>query len=349
MSAWSYRTEETVNQEYDFPINAEMHDRLSVKIHSHDLPLGNDSIPCWTYVTSGLMSAGQAEMILTIQRRPTETIHEFPEEVLLWFTQIFQWATEGMIVHCGGRSTLQSGHFITPGMIGVLYQNAQPLKGIDVPPGALCMVPVTNLEMIASEEFGQLRILSLLGNKFCYYPFPPWFDRAREGTVDAKMLDDMSVSLCARMPRVIVRGLRVIKHGTTLHALVVPENVAGFRQMFSSMPPDMFSLRISVDLDENADACLVWQPQGATLPHAITKPLDGMSGVRSTTNIRVGGTFLCIVVSPDGLAYRVLEDGFALMITEKEWSQLRDALQAGSDLEIDLAEDTKFKLTWDHQ
>jgi hypothetical protein len=347
MSAWNYRTDNCCELEYVFPVNAEIHEQLSVRIYSHDLPSIEGPIPCWTYVTNGLRSVEQSELVLTIKREARETPHQFPEDPLRWFTQIFQWALQGMLVTVGGRSTLQSGHFVTPGIVGVLYQNALPLEGIELPAEALCMVPVTSAEMDAAEEFGPLRTLCLLGNRFRYYPFPPWFDRTRESVIDTVMLDAMRKSLSAAASRAIVRGMRVSKHGSTLHAVVSPANIEGFRQLFKQMPPAIVHLRLAIDLDEDAYACLVWQVQGTQTPLAITKPLPGVSGVRSTTDIRVAGTFLSLLINPIGLAYRVLEDGYALMLGDNEWTQLKAALQEGRELTIDLQDEQKFKLSWD--
>ena len=53
-----------------FPVAVEVVEgALDVHIHDHVVPIGPaDSIPCWSYVTSGLWAHGQAEIALTLRR-----------------------------------------------------------------------------------------------------------------------------------------------------------------------------------------------------------------------------------------------------------------------------------------
>ncbi len=58
---------------------------LSVKVFCHDLPVGNGSIPCWTYVTAGLSKMSQPELVMTVERDPNEAPKQFPEDPLNMF------------------------------------------------------------------------------------------------------------------------------------------------------------------------------------------------------------------------------------------------------------------------
>jgi len=334
-------------EDHEFPLKAELIENVLIaKIESHDLTLGEETISCWTFTTQGLVGVGQAEIVVTIQRESNETPHQFPEDPLHWFVQVHKLASQGMTVGVGGRTALRSGHFLAPLMVGIIYQKAQPLEGIELPEGALCMVPVTSSEFEATEEFGQLRMLSLLGQRYHYYPFPPWFDRQRESVVDSEMLSEMHASMCAQMPRVMVKGLRVMQHGRELNAILTNGATLGFQQLFAQMPPGANCIRLTLDLDDRADACLTWQAPGAGYPQAIAK-LQGESGIRSTSQVWVAGTFLSIVGGAEISTYRVYEDGFALMLTEHDWNSVIVALKTGDHLNINMAEGTTFKLSWD--
>jgi hypothetical protein len=89
--------------------------------------------------------------------------------------------------------------------------------------------------------------------------------------------------------------------------------------------PTNVPVALLTDLEQNADACLVWEA-GQTEPAAITPP--GSQGSR------VAGCFVLFCPEQDVDGGQILEDGFVVTLTTASWETVRRALVEGRSLSL---------------
>src|SRR5262249_34638249 len=99
-------------------------DQLSAHIHRHDVPNGFESIPCWSYVSEGLMRFGQPGIVFTLVRTRREAAA--PPEPIHLFRMIRDFAEAGQIVGAGGVTQFGDGKFFGRHLT---YIRSQPLPG----------------------------------------------------------------------------------------------------------------------------------------------------------------------------------------------------------------------------
>ncbi len=76
--------------------------RAHVFFHQIDTQAG--PIRCWSYITDGLRSHGQRELIFTLRCEPGESAQDFPRDPFHLFVSINEFAKQGQIVDVGGVS-----------------------------------------------------------------------------------------------------------------------------------------------------------------------------------------------------------------------------------------------------
>src|SRR5205085_2176754 len=98
---------------------------LKITVHEHEIKRRGDTLPCWTYITEGLRSAGQKELQFVLVQEPGETAGSFPREVLGFFSLVLRLAREGRLVDAGAYTQLG----VTPlcDYHGILYVDASPM------------------------------------------------------------------------------------------------------------------------------------------------------------------------------------------------------------------------------
>lgn len=335
----------------DFPVIREFIEgnpstgKFSTTIYSHGLPVHDGSISCWTYVSSGFASINRPELVMTIQRKQNELPRDIPDEPQAWFEFEYDQACKGTPSHSvGDRWGMNSGNFFSPQMIGVLFQKAQQLPTIEIPERSLCLVPITREEHETAKEFGYLRVLALLAERFNHYPYPPWFDSSRESVVTSDQLHVMRTSMFARSSLVVLSGVSVMQFNSDLIFVLKQEASKFFREFFKLAPERLQIVRFSLDLDDRADACLTWQPHGSDHLKAVARL---QSGIYSQLDDKwLAGTFVVIVNGMPNSAYEITEDGFSLMLTTEDWISLKSALKTGEPLQIQFPNGTSLKLIW---
>ncbi|MFO0601811.1 MAG: hypothetical protein U0324_01495 [Polyangiales bacterium] len=282
---------------------------LVARVWHHDVPSPRGAVPCVSIVSDGLRRHGQQEVVFTLRRRPEEEGDGFPESPIQLIEQFAHLAAEGRTVTVGDGTEFRGD---PPMGRHLIYAQAQPLAGVDVPHDALAAVLVTDAELRAWKEFGALRVLARKGQAASWFPFPPWSDRDDRG-VDFR--DEFAQSFLTRCPTTSLASADVTKEGDRFVLRVAPpgrEHLAAAAEGAR----EGGALGLLPSLSPNADACLVWAP-GQTGPEAISAP--------AAQGRRVGGCFL-VVVGEGSDALRVLEDGFAVTLSDANWRGFLDAL-----------------------
>jgi hypothetical protein len=320
---------------------------LSVTVYHHAFPSDPGEIPCWTYVSDGLRAHGQKEIVFTVACREGEPVDTFPDDPIELAALIHDLAKQGRVVDIGGRTELGDRG---PGILGndafrgLLYT---PPQASNFPPPDspfLVAVALTRGELHLAMEQGMVRMMSLLGYHYRFYPMPPWIDRDRK---EIAHVDAMRASILDKVPRAYLTDLTVCEEVTAarriereqpevgltkwsrrgpsrIHVRVGPKAASMLMELLAE-PQAAQGFALLAGLEPTADACLIWKP-GQTEPTAI--------GPEGRLGSRTCGNFLIVVPGQDKCEGRLVEDGFGMTLTRAAWADLRAAIAAREPLLI---------------
>jgi hypothetical protein len=293
--------------------------KLKAKMFLHEKEYEEEKIPCWSFVTEGMMAHNQKEMILTVERECKQKPEDYPRELVKLFVTIFDLATKGQVVDVG-QSTLFSGAGV-PGyndVRGIGYVEPPGFPGVEtrgVP--LLACILLKGDEAQIAWDFGLTRITAMLGKMYRYYPCPTWSDLKRKPVAS---LGAMEESILGKVNRVYARA-SYYEEQKHIFLSVQPSSRGRLRKVLEELSPTT-PLALCTQPDPRANACLVWCP-GAHQPMATTPP--GSNGSRKT------GAFLAFLPEQERIDVRMVEDGFAVFLKNGHWEKIRGALLSGTD------------------
>ncbi|MBY0551458.1 MAG: hypothetical protein K2W95_29525 [Candidatus Obscuribacterales bacterium] len=341
-------------KEVEFPIVVTLiPQKLAVTIHLHEIDVCGQSLSCWSYVSSGFSSVGQKEIVFTLKRELREEVLRYPGAPLDFFRQIYPLACEGQYVDSGGFTGLAPG-FLAPHLGGVLYEKSNlRIANAELPPDLLTAIVVTPEEFAAAYDFGNLRVLTLLGDQSRYYPFPFWIDRRRAGTVSNASIAQMKQGLPGRLHYLLMNDCSAIAHQRELLQVYLDQRHACyFRSFIDEIPPECTAFAFQLCLDATANCCLVWQPPGAASPRAIAdSAMAGGSppGTESAipSEALMGGAFLSIFMQETENTWGTAEDGFAVALDAKSSAEVKFALISVQNAKISMRQQRQaFEIIW---
>jgi hypothetical protein len=297
-----------------------------------------DAVPdgrIWLFNSHGLESFGQRELILAT-RRTREDGGRPPDFPLLLFNTVHRLAAGGSHVEEGDHTVLQSpAEFGGARIGGFAYHSSayhqdlpRPDRGggqmSDTPrPARLLVLPLLPDEMTAAVSFGHARVLALLGQQARRFPFPWWFDATRRPVVEIEPY--RRATILSRVPVLHAPYLEIVYSGTRVELRLPAEEAARLPEILRT-GPDVFALLPR--LAGAVQRTFVWQPEQRR-PTAVSAG-SGQGGVPVVRGDDVYGLNFLIIAHGrlDPLA-RLMEDGFSLVLPDRMWHQLLDALQAG--------------------
>src|ERR1022692_2821908 len=152
--------------------------KLKVKVFLHDVRADNEVIPCWTYLTDGLLTHKQKEIMFTLRRDSGQRPEDYPREFFRLFDDFFRFAEQGQIVDVGDSTLFdEKGVYGRKEFRGVGYVEPERLPGVETGESPLLAgILLKNDEAVIAWRLGLTRVVALLGKHFRYYPCPPWSD-----------------------------------------------------------------------------------------------------------------------------------------------------------------------------
>lgn len=327
---------------------------VTAKVYSiEQITSPGETISCWCYLSSGLNRIGQKEVLFTIKRESTEDALNCPVEPLQFIQAMHHFAQNNQFVDAGGTTMFGPKGFIDAKFGGILYEEhvAENLAA-PVPPGVLDAVVVTQAEVAVAQRFGTLRVLSLLGEKERYFPFPHWLDRRRTSVVTEEMLQQMHANMVTNVPTMRVAGSRCLKINDRLIFKLPAARKSDLTAAVQQMPPDMGAFAVQLSMDPTADACLVWQPVGAQEPRAIgDSRVNGGSAPGTDSlmprSMSLSGCFITLINADEQSRFFISEDGFALILDSPDWKRITTAFGAGQDATLSLSDGMKVEIKWE--
>jgi hypothetical protein len=295
--------------------------RLSARVYRHDVPYFKP-VPCLTFVTQGLHAHGQREVILT-WRRSTEqgdTLPELPVDII---KNIYALAAQGKVVDSWGysqflRESVQDGAAST---FQVAYLHPIPLPGIQLPSAALTAIFLSQDDYEVFRAFGLTRLVAARGRHYRYYPCPPWSELPLPKTVS---MQSMQGSILAKTPRIHAEGSYATMESSGVTFRLEPRARQTLANGLKEFKPNQ-PLALLPELDPNANACLAWEPKKNVTVANVT-PGSDLS--------RTAGCFIAFVPEQKEDSLRMIEDGFALLLTTGRWKSLREAITSGQDIAV---------------
>lgn len=316
-----------------FPIQIEIvPNQLLVTVTEHQIPItmGNSSTSALSFVTKGLHKVGQKELFLVLKTNKIDA-SDIPQDPLFFFAQVYQFAQQGQYVR--EHDITQFGQKDMWGWKGIVYAIPPLHLQKALPTDCLCMVLLSLEEVQAVQDFGALRILSMLGKQARYYPYPYWTDHHR-ANLFIRALKNSLLSNVNRinLPEAVVT---LIKNEDIY--LKIP------KALTLNIPKDSFPSSIPIGilptLAPEADACLTWAFD-SDAPEAITLP--------DSKGLVLGGCMLVLIGEQTQNSSRILEDGFALLLTRTEWERFWLAFRNKTTYQLETnPEAMNFSLIWE--
>ncbi|MFQ5926664.1 MAG: hypothetical protein ACE5MH_04435 [Terriglobia bacterium] len=333
------KTPETVAR---FPFRFELSDELRAKVFVHEVCSQDGLIPCWTYVSDGLWARGQKELVFTLRRRTTEKENEIPLPPLQFFIDVNQFARQGQLVDAGDFTEFGPTGFLNRSDLrGLAYINPSPLEGVELPSApSLAVIGLYGEEMDAAKLYGVTRVAAFLGMAYRYYPCPPWLDLDRASLVSLAALEK---SVLKMFTRATIPGATAHRVGQDIILRLGPR-ARPWLQNLRDIPRDV-SIAFFTQVDFRANACLVWNPpKHGVGPAAISPPgSDGSC---------LAGCFIAFVPGQAEDGGQLVEDGFAVHLTDTSWGRIREALSAETSVFVPATagkHELNFSLKWIEQ
>lgn len=320
-----------------FPLELELvPDVLKAQITVTSFNMGEEELTCWTYATVGLKKTGQKELLLSIRKLPGETIGDFPQAPLEFFKTVFQHALRQEFIDIGSVSDFGENGFLSSSFTAAAYIRSQAMGDWFPPEDSLAAILMTDDELKASQIGGLTRVLALLGKSSLHFPCPVWNDLSRHSVV-ADLLPVMQESFISELPRILVRNSGVSAADRVID-LQLPLSSRFYFSQLQELEKDT-PMMILADLDERADALLVFQPEKKAAPLAISAP--------GTPGSRIAGSFICFAPAQAVDQGMIIEDGFVITMREQPWVELKNSLLNGSPFYLSRQDDGyDFRLAW---
>lgn len=316
-----------------FPVTVDViPGKLKVRVYLHDIPYpAGKWLSCWSYVSDGLASQKQKEIIFTLLRAPRQRPEDYPHDILDLLEGIYKFAQDGRLVDVGDVTLFGDSGFMRRDIRGIGYVAPESLPGIDIPSTAIAGILLKGDEALIAWNLSLTRVTAQLGNSYRYYPYPFWSDFQRAPVSSSK---DMDTSLLEKLPRAHARA-SYYEENNHIFLLLDPSARERLHKQLQNVAVQQ-PLALRTQVDPRADSCLVWSA-GQTKPMAIIPP--GSKDLRKT------GAFLMFVPEQKEAEIRMIEDGYAILLTTTDWQRIREAIDSGADVSIPPAKPGAAALT----
>lgn len=307
----------------------QLSENVFVDVYSHCVP-GAKNSRAWSFLTKGLKTFGQPEIIITVLQRPGDTDTGFVEDPLKFLAMIPELAKAGKIVGPGSQTRLGGKHFISPQFTGLVYGIPQSFKDVPMEPDTIAGIPVTAEELAVYQISGPSRILARLARLSTFFPYPTWCDRDRKSVFSADDVETIKGEPINQAASTVLFDATLLVEGKNVKLRVPPLARAKLAAVLGKLPGDV-PLILSLGFDSDVNAFLVW----STKENLAVGP-------NGSDISKVGGSFIEFVGRQPKNEVMQVRDGYVVFLKDGDWAELKTSISAGKTFDLDLQGD-KFE------
>ena len=309
---------------------------LSVFVEDHDVradphelvPDAQFALPgkCRSYLTRGLASVGQREIMFVLAPHAEAVTVEFEQVVLSVLQLIYKLACDGRTVDVGDMTTFgEPGPFGLSGC-GLAYLESVEGPGPAVPKDALLALLLRPEECAAANVAGVYRAVAWIARAYRWFPYPKLSEPLRPTAVPPGLPE----TLLAKLP--LMKAPREAGVFLQNKTLILRLQGAVFEELAAAFAATEQNPCFAIVTGHvpHATGRWVWLPKGHA-PEAI-----GPSGSSLST---IEGGFVILMGAQAVNEASVIEDGFGARFSSDAWAVLREAIQSRKDVEIEMAGD----------
>ena len=295
---------------------------LAAQVYRHTIPY-SQPVPCWTYVTQGMMAHQQKELVVTLRRADAAGDAKAPDFVLKLLEYIFGLAKQGRTVDAGGYTSMTlTGADTKLGLpFNLLYLDPIRLPGIPIPSPALTVRFMSVEEYRFFQAFGSMRLIAAWAQHYHYVPAPPWSEMPAPQIVS---VERFQTSILNKTARAHLPQSTVNLEGKEIVFRLQPEARAALARHLEQFPP-LQPVAFLPNLDRQADSSLAWIPE---------QNQTAMNTTPTSRRARIAGCFMLFIPAQQATSARVFEDGFALLSPTETWEDIRAAMVKGESMKV---------------
>ena len=304
---------------------------LTVTFHVHD-SAEESSGRFLSAVTRGLSKRKQRELVITLRLAETDDLLSTMQQLSTFFKTVYVWAREKQLVDTGNFTQFGQRALFDRPKSGLLYTDARPLEGVDLPQRALAAILVDAAEVRLAMDHGPYRVLTRIGEQQRHFPFPTWSELQRPSVATAREGE----SLLAKVRRTHASSVSFVVEGRRMRILLAPSVVGTLGRGLATLPPGT-PFALLTKPASAANAVLVWHP-GQSERTGISPEGSDLS--------RMSGN--CLLIMPGGQEdqTRCVEDGYSLLFSNDSWQKLVTALAGQRPLRLKLADSSTLEVEW---
>lgn len=310
--------------------------QLAISIHLQYITVGGKSVPCWSYVSEGLISLKRKEVTFTLQAGEGEDTNKFPTQPLQLFLLIYKYASQkaidsGDVIKLGDK-----GLFGFPALAFLFPLIQIPNVAFNRP--TLSAILLTEAEYVTAHTYGLTRVIARLGYEQKRYPC---FAANARNRTSLNWQSIIQKSVLKNMRRMPLKQASVYMFGGDHVVLDLPVAARGALANAFKNHPGNKPLNLLLQLQPQHEGCLVWLPDsGATEMHMRL----------NTSGESIAGSFIQLIPGQAHCGAVILEDGFVMQFTTEDWLSFIDAVAGGRFLQIHGSDGgMDFILSWGNQ
>jgi hypothetical protein len=133
----------------------------------------------WAFITTDLQRLGHPELVLIVQRLPSEGDGAFPADGPDLVSSLAAEVKKGRRLVEWEMAGTPEGMFGRRDLSGIVFGGEVPDPRVKVGAPTMTILLVTQDELEVAMHFGAPRVANLLGRRAQVFPYPPWVDRSR--------------------------------------------------------------------------------------------------------------------------------------------------------------------------
>jgi hypothetical protein len=304
--------------------------KVTVQFFAHDEVEGFSG-NFLTAVTDGLLKRRQRELVFSLRLAAGDDPTEKMRDLTRFVGTVYAWAREGNFVNPGELTQFGARGLFGRADSGLIYIDARPIRGVEVPERALAAIIVDAAEIRAAIDYGAFRVLTRLGAGLRLFPYPTWNDLERESVATSREAE----SLLAKVARVRAPDVFFIKTEARLQ-VSLPYDPTKLLRDLRALPPGAPFALLTMPAPM-ASAILTWSP-GQEGPSGISA--DG------SDSSSMSGSCLKVVPGKQADQIRPFEDGYAVLFSSESWGLLFASLSVQRPFSAKMAGGLRFDVIW---